>query len=143
MRSSFADEGAHLRVATVVIRGFHVNETRLAQGGGLIEFAFGGRQTSGVFITIFLAEQADVNCTSANFIQVNVIGPAVGGGQVLEQENLEESAEQCVSANEVANSPAFVCQFLLHTANEDVVAHATTILTFPGNHADDVVFRSD
>jgi hypothetical protein len=42
--ANFADEGAHLRMTTMVVRTFHIDETRFAQGGGLVELAFGGER---------------------------------------------------------------------------------------------------
>ena len=92
----------------MVVRTFHVDETRLAQGGGLVELAFGGRKAGGVFVAVFLTEQADVNRASANFVKVNIIRPAVGGGQILEQENIEESPERRVAANKITDCPAFL-----------------------------------
>ena len=93
LRAGFTDEGAHLGVATVVVCAFHIDEARLVQGCGLVELALGGRKTGAIFVAVFLTEQADVNRATANFIQVNIIHPAVGGGQILEKKNVEEPPE--------------------------------------------------
>ena len=76
----------------------------LRRAGGLVELAFGGRKAGGIFVAVFLTEQADVNRATANFVKINIIRPAVGGGQILEQENVEEPPEQRIAANEIANA---------------------------------------
>jgi hypothetical protein len=89
-----------------------------------------------------LTEQADVNRASANFVKVNIIRAAVGGGQILEQENVKEPPEQRVAANEITDCPAFLRQFLLHAADEDAVAHGCNeCRLFPETIADDAVFQ--
>ena len=123
MLAGFADEGTHLRVTTMVVGTFHIDETRFALGGGLVEFAFGRRKAGGVFVAVFLAKQPDVNGTAPDFVEINFVGAAVGGGQILEQENVKEPPEQRVAANEITNCPALLRQFFLHAADEDAFAH--------------------
>ncbi len=70
-------------MAALVVRAFYIDEARLAQSCGLIELVFGGRQASSVFMPVFLTEQADVNCAPTDFVEIDLIGAAVGGGQVF------------------------------------------------------------
>jgi hypothetical protein len=75
-------------------------------------------------VPVLLTEKSDVDRATANLGQINVIRATIRGGQVLEQKNIEEPAEQRIAANEVADGPAFVRQFLLNTADKyDLFAH--------------------
>ena len=129
LRARPKDERAHFGMATMVVLAFHIDETRLTQSCGLIELVFGGRQASSVFMPVFLTEQPDVNGAPTDFVEIDLIGATVRGGQVFKQEHVKESAEQGITANVITNGPAFFRQLLLHTADENALVHSVLILS--------------
>ena len=98
---------------------FDEHQPGFALGRGAVEFALGRGNAFGVLETIVVAEQAEIHVSRVHFRQIEFIGPTTGGRHILEQEHVEEAAQQRVMVHEVADGPAFGSQFLLHGADKD------------------------
>ena len=119
LMACLADEVAHLGMLAVVGGALDEDHARLAQPAGMKELAVGGRQPLGVLGAIPGSEQAQVKVASGHLVEVRGIGADIGRGQVLEQEHLEEPAQQRIAMDVVPQQPPFDGQLLLHAAEED------------------------
>jgi len=131
------------RIAGLVVGTFDEDEPGLVLGGGAIEFLFGWRLGEAGHRTVFVAKQAEVEAAAIHLVEINLVGTTVGGGQILEQEDLEEATQQRVAANVIADGLAFLGQFLLHTADEEAFAHAWLPLALGAVPLCAAVFMSD
>ena len=116
--TGLAHEGLHLRVAGRVLVALDEDQALLPGGGGPVELALRGRQPLGVFIAVFVAEQAQVDVAAVHLLQVDLIGATVGSRQVLEEEHIEEPAQEGISLDVVLQRPALGGQLFLHAADE-------------------------
>ena len=66
------------------------DEARLAEAGGFVEFTVGGRKAFRVLPPVLVAQQCQIDVAAAHFFQVNGVGPTVGRGNVLEQEDIKK-----------------------------------------------------
>ena len=118
LAASLAHESLHLGVALGVLVALDEDQAMLPGSGSPVELAFRGRESLGVFVAIFVAEQPQIDGTSVHLFQIDLLGAAVGGGQVLEKEHFEEPAQEGISLDVVLQRPALGGQFLLHAADE-------------------------
>lgn len=58
-----------------------------------------------------------------DFLKVNGVGPAVGGGNVFKEEDLEEAAEQGIPEEVGPEHLALGGELLLHAADENPLLH--------------------
>ena len=96
-----------------VLVAFDEDQTLFPGGGGPVELALSGRQALGVLVTVIVAEQAQIYVTAVHLFQVDLIGPPAGGGQVLEQEHVEEAAQEGIALDVVLQRPSLSGEFLL------------------------------
>ena len=120
LRPGLAHEGLHLRVTGGVLVAFDEDQTLFPGGGGAVELAFGGRQALGVLVAVLVAEQAQVYVATVHLFQIDLIGPAARGGQVLEQEHVEEAAQEGIALDVVLQRPSLGGEFLLYRTDEDL-----------------------
>ena len=95
------------------------NEAVLVKLGGVLEFAMERRKAAVVFDALVVTEYGDEDVAARDLVEVNFVGPAVGGGHVFEDERHEETAEQRVVAQVVAQGGALCGEFALHRADEN------------------------
>jgi hypothetical protein len=88
-------------------------------GGGSVELAFGWRHARGAFETVSVAEQAEVDGATVDLAEVDVIRAAIRCGQIFEQENIEEAAQEGVALDVLPEGLALGGEFLLDAADED------------------------
>ena len=89
LAASVANKCLHFGMAGPVIRAFNENEARFVFLGGTPKLALGWRQALGIFKAVVIAEEADIHAAAVHFIEVDVVGAAVGGGEILKKENVE------------------------------------------------------
>ncbi len=114
-----SNEGTHLRVAGLVVRALDVDEPVLSFGSGEVKLPLGRREPLGVLDAVVVSEQPDIEVAASNFVQIQVIYAAVGGRDVFEKEDLDESPHQCVASQVVTEGRPLVDKLLLHAADED------------------------
>ena len=125
LRLRLANECGHSGVAGLIVGPLDENQAGFAFGGGTVEFEFSWGLGHTFRPTVFVAKQPDLNAAAIHFAQINFIGPAIRRGQILEQKDLKETAQERVALNKVLHRPPFDGQFFLHTAEKDEdFAHA-------------------
>ena len=122
LRRRTLDQRAHLRVLGLVVGAFHVDQARLAELAGTVEFMLGGRYARLVLEAVVVAEQAHIHVARGHLAQIDIIGTAVGRGQIFEQEDVEEAVQQRVVTQVVAQRRTLGGEFLLHAADEEALA---------------------
>ena len=79
-----SDERTHLWMAVIIVRAPDIDEPALPLGSGEIELPFGRGEPSGVLGAVVTPEQPDIDVTTPNLVEVQVVSAAVGGRDVLE-----------------------------------------------------------
>ena len=106
-------------MASFVVGAFDEDEAKLVLLRGALEFAISWGDSFRVFVAIFVPENSDIDGAAIYFIEVNIIGAAVGGGEVLESKCVEVAAQQRVPSDEVGKGATLGSEFLLNGADED------------------------
>jgi hypothetical protein len=87
--------------------------------GGPVELPFRGRNSLRILEAVVGAEEPHVERAAVHLVQVHRVGPGVGGGEVLEQKDREEAAQQRIALDERLHGAALLGQLLLHAADEN------------------------
>jgi hypothetical protein len=88
-----ANERPHFGVTPLIVGALHEDQPRFACRRGTFELTLRRRETLTILNAIFVAKDAEVNRTPIHLGEIDGIRPAVAGGQILEKEHGEESAE--------------------------------------------------
>ena len=113
------DQRLHLRLAAGIVRTLHEDQPVLVERRGVGELPRRRRQPLRILEPVLVTEQPDIEVAARHFLQIYRVRAAVGGGHVLEQKRLEETADQCIAAQPVAQSRPLCGELLLDTADED------------------------
>ena len=118
LRASLVDQCLRLGMPSGVVGSFDEDPLRLGASGRAIELTLGGGHALGILEAVALSEQADVNGAAIHFVEVHVIGAAVAGGEFLEHERREVTAEQRIAFDKRLDRLPLGLQFLLNAADE-------------------------
>lgn len=72
-----------------------------------------------VLKAVVVAKQTQIDVAGGHFMQIHLVGTAVGRGQVFKDKDLKETPQQRVAAQVVAQRGTLMGKFLLHAADED------------------------
>jgi hypothetical protein len=112
------NQGLHLRVSPKIVGAFDEDQPMLATARGHVEFPLGRRDAFRVLKAVLAPEQAHVHIAALHFVQVHLVGAAVGGWDFLKQKQLEESPQQRIAAQIRREGRPLGGELLLHTAHE-------------------------
>lgn len=87
--------------------------------GGMVILTLGWRDTLLVFQSVVVTEQAKIYIAALDFFQINLVGAAIFGRLLLEQENLgNKTAQHSITEQKGFHVVALLREFLLHAADE-------------------------
>ena len=113
-----ANQRLHLRVSSIA-RSLYEDEAVRSRGRRAIELPLRRRHPFLVLVPVVESEQPDIDVAPFDLVQVELVRPSIGRRGVLEQEDLEESPDQRVVADVVAQCRALFGELALHAADED------------------------
>ena len=117
----FADEAPHFGMFRVVRGPFDKDQSHFAEAGGLVEFEMRGGKSVLIFQSVFIAEETEIEVAVPDFIEIDGFGSPVGCGDIaLEEEGLEEAAQQRIAGKIFGQGLTLGCEFLLHAADENL-----------------------
>ena len=117
----FADEALHLEMFRVVGGPFDKDQSHFAEAGGLVEFEMRGGKSVLIFQSVFIAEETEIEVAVPDFIEIDGFGSPVGCGDIaLEEEGLEEAAQQRIARKIFGQGLTLGGEFLLHAADENL-----------------------
>ena len=119
LRPSLPDERGHLRLAESIIGTFDKNKALFSSGRGSVELALCGGEAGGIRRAVVVAEDADIDGAAIHFGEINIVGVAVGGGQVFEKKDFKKAAQEHIALDEELHGPPFGSQFLLDAGEEE------------------------
>jgi hypothetical protein len=114
----FGDEFLLLRIAVTAPRFVNENQPVFRFGGRLVVFPLCRRNPGSILETIAVAQNTDVNIAMPDLRQVRLLHREVGGGQLLEQERVEEFTQQRILPDVIAQPSPLSCELALNTAYE-------------------------
>ena len=132
LRPGLPDQRPHLGMLLLVIRAFDENQPMLVPPGGQFKFPFRRRNPLRVLEAVFVAEQAHIDIAPFDLIEINVVRPAVGGGDFFKEKRLKEPAQQRIAAQIIPQRRPFPGELLLHRTDEDAQRHRVPL--FAINH---------
>lgn len=123
MRFCLADERPHLRLAILVVGALDEDQTWNAARGGALELVLRRRNAGGVLGPVVIAEEAEIDSSVIDLLEIELVRLAIPGRQFLEQEHVEIAPEEWIRANVIGDCPSLGGELLLRAADEDQPVH--------------------
>ena len=86
---------------------FDENQACFVQLSGKVKFMFGGRNTFLIFVAVEVSNQAQIDVTFLNLSEIHFLWTVVVGRDFLEDERLEELAQQHIRTNVIGEHGSF------------------------------------
>ena len=113
-----AEQCPHFGVPGAVVLALDKDQPVDAEGTCMVKLSFCRRDAGFILVAIAKAEQAYIDVTPLDFVQIERVRPLVQGRGILEQEHVEKSAQKRVAANIVAQRRPLLDELALHAADE-------------------------